>query len=360
MTGRCKLDENLNVERNQLLEHGFYHALLTSKIITVSAQIFNYEYDDIDDLLLSARYVYSTLLNADNPTACKFKISPSAIFEYPDDDIESIYFSIKSHQAAEDFISLQQLEAIISRLNPYKFNFLQGIMINEVFTCEDLPPAVDGDILYRADEKFIELLKKPIDLDRYELRYINPEMGLGVFSREVIKKGELLFYYGGVKKISEKSMDVRYAFSQRLDCLNMHIDAREHGNLARFINHAPNPDENNPDSRRFLVANLNTHAHAIYGIEIIVFLANRDIVIGEQLLVDYGTKYFNSDFITRFKPDGKVVSENIFGLNSKKKLNQIKIMAGEGVRQAQQHLLLRLCIITGLIVLLMISLEVIV
>lgn len=355
-TDKCVLDDKQEVARKQLSSIGFQHPLITERSIPTSDQVFHYEYDDIDGLLHSALYVYSTLLHAENPLSCKFKINPSPVFQCPK-SIESLYFSIHSHQSAQESISITQLEDIVAHFNGYKFEFLEGIVIDEEFATKDLPKSIDGELLYKTDLELVELLKTPCDHDRYELRYINPAIGFGVFSREAIKKGENIFFYGGVKKNSNTHdiYDVSYAFDLRLDCLKMFLDAREYGNIARFVNHAPNPGKNNPLLWRkpLLEANVNTTSNYLNGVEIVIFAASRDISKGEQLLVDYGNKFFKSASMSRFKSNGKISIRNIFKNKVQKKVAQIRVMASYGVQKAQQYLLLRMFVIVVSIVVLM-------
>lgn len=341
MTGKCVLDEKHEIERQQLSDLGFEHPLLMDKTLEHSNTLFHHEYDSFDGLFHAANYVYSILLNADNPLACRFKITPSTSFQRSY-NTGSIYFSICSYHVAKELISIEQLEAIVTHLSGYSFRFFDALMINQEFTVKDLPNSIDGDLLDTADVNFVPLLKASCDLKRYELRYISPTMGFGVFSREPIKNGESLFFYGGVKKMDDIS-DASYAFNYRRDCLKMYSDAREYGNLARFINHAPDPNKDQKLTKQstFLDANVHTTSNYINGIEIIVFAANRDISPGEQLLVDYGKIFFRSVSMSRFKQHGKPSLKQALKNSSQKRLTQIRIMAKHGVKQAQQFLLLR-------------------
>lgn len=354
-TGKCTLDDKHEVELKQLLSLGFQHPLITDLSVKTANDVYYYEYNDTDGLLHCARYVYSSLLQADNPLACKFKISPSAVFQSPKGP-ESIYFSIHGHQFATESISIAQLEDIVAHISGCQFEFLEGIVIDEEFTMQDLPKSIDGDALYKIDTQLLALLKTPCDQERYELRYISPVIGFGVFSRDIIKKDENIFFYGGVKKNNNTHEidDVSYAFDNRLDCLKMFLDARERGNIARFVNHAPNPSKNNQSSREsaLLEANVSTTSNYLNGVEIVVFTANRDISKGEQLLVDYGSKFFKAIPMNRFKSNGKAPLR-VFKENAQKKLAQIRVMANYGVQKAQQYLLLRMLSIVFFIVVLM-------
>lgn len=354
-TGKCILDDKHEVERKQLLSLGFQHPLIMEQRVKTANDVYHYEYNDIDGLLHCARYVYSSLLQADNPLVCKFKISPSAVF-LPPKASESIYFSICGHRFASESISITQLEDIVTHISGSKFEFLESIVIDEEFMMQDLPKSIDGDALYKTDAQLLALLKTPCDLERYELRYINPAIGFGVFSRDVIKKDETIFFYGGVKKNNHTHEidDVSYAFDNRLDCLKMFLDARERGNIARFVNHAPNPSKNNQFSRgnALLEANVSTTSNYLNGVEMVVFAANRDISKGEQLLVDYGSKFFKAIPMNRFKSNGKP-SLGAFKKSTQKKLAQIRVMASCGVQKAQQYLLLRMLSIGFFILVLM-------
>jgi hypothetical protein len=357
VTGRCKLSEELCVARNELLEAGFYHPLLGLQNTQVSNRLFHYEYDDIDELLQSARYVYSILLNADDPAACVFKINPSPIFRYAEIE-EGIYFSVNIDKPAQERISIGQLEGIVSQIDQHSFQFIEGILIDGEFTMGRLPQSIDGDMLYRMDENLVDFLRTPRKIKRFELRYIDPKMRLGVFSRYMIKKGELLFFYGGLKKNLDSEY-LNYAFIQKLDCLNLYIDAYECGNIGRFVNHSPNPDsKTHVSSTGLLEANIKTESYYLNGVQMVFFMANRDIFKGEQLLVDYGPAYFKKTTARRFKASDSRIVNAISMLTSQEKLRHIKVMASQGVEQAKQYLFLRMCVMAGLPVLFVIMLGI--
>lgn len=347
-TGQCSLAENQDIERSQLTrDWGFIHPLLTHPPIDSSSHLFHYEYDDIQGLLHSAIYVYSTLLNSANPLMCQFKIKPSKAFQ-PTHATENIFFSIHNHQRAQESIKMAQLEAIVGHLNGDTFTLIDQLLIDETFTMKDLPSCIDGDLLFEADEALIKRIHEPCCLNRFELRYISHRIGFGLFCREGINKDDELFFYAGKKNIHDNNHE-QYAFEHRLDCLNMHIDAQKLGNIARFINHAPNPIAHRRPS--FLDANLLSTSHYLHGIEVIVFSATRDILPGEQLLVDYGKKFFKTTPISHFTNKNKIILyyKKILEQNSTQSIAALRIMASHGVQQAERYLLLRVLAIVGII-----------
>ncbi len=329
---------------------GFSHPLL-SPLPLSSVENFHYEYDDMKGLLKSALYVYSTLLNAAFPQQCKFKIKPSMAFQQINSN-ENIYVSIHSDKAAQESIQITQLEALVSALNGHPFTLIDNLYIDEEFTMKDLPSSIDGDALYVAHEALLAQSYQPCCLNRFELRYISPKIGFGVFCRERIKKNDVVFFYGGKKRIHDDDHE-KYAFQCQLDSLKMYIDAREFGNIARFVNHAPNPTANPHPS--LLEANIHSSSHYLQSMEVIVFAANRDILEGEQLLVDYGKKFFRKASIHRFHHQHNVVHycKKIIALNSSQALAQLRMMASHGVLRAGRFLLLRTFVIVGLISLVM-------
>ncbi|WP_019217853.1 SET domain-containing protein-lysine N-methyltransferase [Legionella tunisiensis] len=127
----------------------------------------------------------------------------------------------------------------------------------------------------------------------------------------------------------------------------MHIDASRYGNISRFVNHAPESNDNSSDSQ-LLDANLKTISHTLNGIEMIFFKATRAISIGEQLLVNYGENSFKTHSMARFTSHGKVIYKDKRGLwkRSQQKMAHLKIMARHGLKKAQYYILLRLFLIS--------------
>jgi len=352
-TGICTFADKRKTPLKMLLNDAdFSHPLLTRT--PIPAANFHYEYDDIDGLFYSSIYVYSTLLNVDKPQACQFKINPSKKFQSLK-FAEQIYFSIHEQKRAEETITIHQLNELVSHLSGFLFKFSEDFMIADTFTINELPSNIDGDALYKRDEKIIELLKNPNDFSKFELRYVNPIMGFGVFSRSTLQKDDIVAVYNGVKTAHEPS-SLEYTFQIKDDCFNMYLDARQHGNITRFINHAPSPGKSKTNHQKptLLEANVISASHFISGIEVVIYSATKEILPGEQLLVNYGTAYFNDTNIGRFNAVGRMISSKRFiPKQTRKKLIHMRIMANHGVEKAQIYLSLRTLFIFIFIVMVM-------
>lgn len=348
-TGLCKFANEREIHLKQLLNSDFSHPLLTEPFHQPSDNLFHYEYATIDELFYSAIYVYSVLLHVNKPQECQFKINPSSAFQHSP-FAKEICFSIGNYKFARERLSIKQLNDLMTHFAGSQFEFTETMMINDRFTMADLPQVVDGDVLYELDSKIIELLKAPIDWKRYELRYINPTIGFGVFSNQIIKKGELISFYTGLKSIHRFPRS-SYVYTNQFDKLNMCLDAFKFGNLSKFVNHAPNSDPNDVTSRRtsLCTANITGLHQLVRGIDIFVYLAKKDILPGEQLLVNYGPDYFKNNASHRFKTNGQPlsVSKKVLGHHLQRKINHLRIMSQYGVQKAQIFLLLRTC---GLVV----------
>lgn len=359
-TGLCTFPDGREISLKQVLhDSDFSHPLLIEPFIPSSNMVFHYEYDDVDGLLYAAIYVYSILLQVKNPDVCQFKINPSSIFQALPCR-QALSFSIKSGHAAKDFISIKQFEALISRLSDYPFTFSHDVLIRDHLTLKDLPSAIDGDMLYYSNDEIVNLLKKPEDLQRYELRYINFSMGLGVFSRDGMKDGDVVGVYSGVKTAHPPSV-YQYMFERKEDCLMMTLDARQTGNITRFINHAPSERPTKTLFNRWsaLEANVKATHHYLNGIEVVVFTTKKDIPPGEQLLLDYGNRYFKNGNMAKFKTKGRVIDTNIksIWMNWQKKLTFIRLAACYGVKKAETYLFFRQILIITVITLLMTGLS---
>lgn len=347
VTGICDYSDqklSINELRNKT---DFTHPLFLEPTTIATDGVFLYEYDNLDKLLRSAIYVYSTLLQTDKPGDCAFKIRPSPHFAFLQ-LTENISISINSDTIAEESIGLKQLERIISKIDGYNFVFSENILLDDTFTLSALPAKVDGDLLYKVSEPALELLKTPKTLNNYELRYINSTMGFGVFNKTLIKQGDIISFYNGIKK-SAVNNTLRFAFYPKHDCLNMFLDARQHGNITRFINHAPTKDKEQSTNQTLLKANVHADNHYLYGIEIIIYTAIRDIAPGEQLLVDYGHEYFTKVKEIRFKTNGRQKKTTFSLNNSQKKIYHLRAMAHHGVKKAQYYIQLRMIIIICMI-----------
>lgn len=354
--GICIFPDGRGVSLKHFLQQtDFNHPLLSEHFTQTPDYKFQYEYDNIRELFHAPIFVYSTLLHVGKPLLCTFKINPSRQYQ-AHKLTDDLYFSINSNKAAVESITINQLNRIVSQMLSIKFEFSEELIIDDTFSINELPPRVNGDLLYSSNGNIQLILENPNDLSRYELRYINPMMGFGVFSKAKIKKGDIINVCSGVKKINHPR-GLNFAFDQKEDCFNMTLNAKFFGNITRFINHAPDPetDKKAVHSSGKLLANLIADKYYINGILVFVYIAKRDIMPGEQLLASYGDNYFKKSIVIRFKANGRPPGG--FNKFSKYKIFHLKVMADNGVKKAQTYIQLRLFIIIITICFVMASLR---
>lgn len=335
-SGTCLINNDETIHSSLLKKINFTHTLLMEPAIPATDGSYCYAYHDAEGLFNTARTIYATLIQINNPTDCRFKIAPSEYFPR----LKAIYkipFSLDYRKPAKELITVNQLNRIISRASGSNFQFQDNLEINETLSFNDLPPVVDGDALYKTNPQIHQLIKQADDFKKYELRYINHFVGFGVYSRKNIKKGEPVCLYYGIKNFSKTSKK-RYSFHPTVDSLNLYTDAYPCGNIARFINHAPKPDntKNTQPPSPLYEANLDSVIFCLHGIEVIAYFASRDIFKGEQLLVDYGSEYFENLELLRFKDDGNVIDSKNRQLHERKhqRMPILRIMAQNGIKQA--------------------------
>lgn len=343
--GNCIIN-NEEVALDALEQFNFSHPLLTELPLHSSTNLYRYSYHNFDDLLRVPRLVYATLLHAKNPLSCHFEILPSSSF-FKLKSIYKIPFSLDYRKAAKEEITISQLNDIVSDFSGFKFHFQDKFIIESQFYYEDLPAEIDADLLYKKDDVIRELLDLADNIEPLELRYINHFIGFGIYTRQPIEKDEFVLFYCGLKNLEPKAM--HYYFHPKTDALNTGVDAREYGNMARFINHAPSSDEATSTS-----ANLIAIGYNVLGVEVIALFALRDIKKGEQLLFDYSKKYFRQMELLKFNVDGNVVnsdSKELYDSNDQR-VAMLRVFARHGVKQAILKLANRFIIIVLVIIVL--------
>lgn len=326
----CLLNNEDKINLYYFKKLDFSHPLLSETLDHSPTNSYCYHFDDLADLWLLPRRIYGALIHNNNSADTKFTLSPSASF-YKLKTIYQIPFSLDFHREAKERITVNQLNNIVSYFSDFQFQFQDKLVINTEFHYSDLPAEVDGDALYTKDEKLMKLLEQADDFETLELRYINHFIGFGVFARQNLSKGTCISFYYGKKKLKPQKMN--YFFHPKLDSLNMGIDARECGNIARFINHAPDAEDCPPS---FMTANLISISYNIFGIEVMAFFALRDIKKGDQLLFNYSKKYFDKLELFKFKLDGNLVNSNNEKLvdNREQKNASLRVFARNGIKQA--------------------------
>lgn len=120
---------------------------------------------------------------------------------------------------------------------------------------------------------------------KIEVRWINHRLGYGIFAIETIPSMTYVGEYAGLvrKRKGRRDRFNDYAFGYTIARKNTKfmIDAKEQGNLMRFVNHS---DEPNTTSHWLIVDNLCHMA----------FFTNKAITAGHQLTYDYGPYYWRS------------------------------------------------------------------
>ena len=116
------------------------------------------------------------------------------------------------------------------------------------------------------------------------LKWIDPIMEWGLFAKEDIAAGAYIGEYTGCVKKYQKSVDDKnaYCFEYSIGGVKSTpytIDAKERGNLTRFINHS-------------FSFNLQQIPVFLDGIMHVVFRTNQAVAKDEQLTYNYGTHYW--------------------------------------------------------------------
>jgi SET domain-containing protein len=140
-------------------------------------------------------------------------------------------------------------------------------------------------------ESFANLMFQGISNFKMSVRYVGPIVGFGLFAEEYVVCGGFIGEYVGVVRESSNSRrdddgdSKAYTFLYPSAENNYDIDAKEYGNIIRFINH---------DSQH-----CNAEFRRIYfeGLMHIVCFALCDIEPNEQIKVDYGAAYWVNNSI---------------------------------------------------------------
>lgn len=307
----------------------FSHPVLSAELASYKKGDYCISYRDMLELQTVLSRFYATLIYFAPKT---IRIEYEGEWEAP----SALPLSISHKQKAMQTVGMREFERFVSaQYAGLPFRWFEGILIHDTFKLEDLPPLIKGDLLLEGKTlKEIGIMDTP----PVELRYISDEIGLGVFAKDTIAKGQALFMYSGRSVPKSNKPSAGYRFDIVGDGLGRNVDACFEGSYARFVNHAPIVDEKSP-----LKANLSYLQVNYYGIAMIVFKSLREINPGEQLLIDYGNEYWLSDWYYFEKADNKVLNQ--VGHTDKKALhvsrNTLRKMAQSGIRQAQLKLLER-------------------
>ncbi|MDN3505193.1 MAG: SET domain-containing protein [Rhabdochlamydiaceae bacterium] len=115
------------------------------------------------------------------------------------------------------------------------------------------------------------------------IKQTNPLVGLGVFARKNLKPLTFIGQYSGVvrprNKKADDSNDYVFRYVDSRFSVPYVIDAKDKGNLCRFLNHSDQPNL----LSRSLVLGDSYH---------VIFYSKEPIKEGEQLTYDYGPYYW--------------------------------------------------------------------
>lgn len=129
---------------------------------------------------------------------------------------------------------------------------------------------------------FKEEILKPQIRNVY-LKWIDEEVGWGVFALKDLQKMEFISCYTGVvRKYTKRDEMNSYCFEFHLlpqEKTPFTIDGREKGGIGRYLNHDANP-------------NLVNVLATIDGMTHVIFYTSKVISKGEQLTFDYGPAYW--------------------------------------------------------------------
>jgi len=119
---------------------------------------------------------------------------------------------------------------------------------------------------------------------KLSIRWIDNTLGYGVYAEEDLNEGTFVGEYTGiVRKLCRMDPDPNaYCFHYPTKFWSLNytvVDALNEGNILRFVNHSGLP-------------NLSPICMVDRGLVRIVFIANRKIESGEQLMFDYGKDYW--------------------------------------------------------------------
>lgn len=204
----------------------------------------------------------------------------------------STVYSLNYNLSDPQFISLTKKS--YSTLKEVKELFkelgLQYLEKEEFTPSLQLPKSLKKDSFYQDNKdenaKNTELYHEKIN-QKYrgplQIKWVNSEVGFGVFATKKIKKGDLIQVYTGVVDLKDNIPNKDYCWQygvKTVDGKNVSCDALHKGNEMRFVNHDDNPNAK-------VVYVLSGHWHICY-------VATRDIQPGEQITVSYGKAYWNS------------------------------------------------------------------
>ena len=332
-TGHFLTENNQIVTRHELVDLAFTHPILREDPLTETGKHqYSYIYHNDIEFCLALRYLYATLLQADNPAACSFRIQPAEQY-FLDTKQYELYFSCHPKKAARQRLRMSQVNSMMTDIYGSPFQYCNHIVLDKTLTWVDLPKEMTADALYHSPEQ--NWSPHQACLEQVELRFINERIAFGLFARTPIQKGALISQYCGelvAKDIENKS----YSYIPLVDGgYQLCLDAKHVGNVGRFLNHAP---VSVTKPTRYLSANVKAEDHWIYGTRHIMLFATKDILPGEQLLSSYGNVFFiDPEAMLYIKPNGIITDHKHRRIKNRYEKTKpcLTVFAQYGIKRAQ-------------------------
>ncbi|KAJ3321737.1 hypothetical protein HDV06_003886 [Boothiomyces sp. JEL0866] len=145
------------------------------------------------------------------------------------------------------------------------------------------PPQLEQ--LAERAKRFIDA--QPQEEDRFVVKWSSKQTGFGLFAKKPVSAGDIVGVYTGVVNLyPDKNSDYIWQLTQiKLpdgQMYNLGINGRKAGNYLRFVNHIGE------------TANVKPVRIPYKGKTYCIYVADKDIDIGEELFTDYGEGYFKN------------------------------------------------------------------
>lgn len=152
--------------------------------------------------------------------------------------------------------------------------------------CNDKEYTINPDLNDRLEERYGPLINEGYTA-KICIRWINKKVSYGAFAEQDIERGEMVCEYTGIVELEEKGDDNLYLWDyptvlkEKNKRIRFCVNAEKAGNYARFINHS---------LRKY--QNVGIQMIPSRNLWHVVYIAQKDIKKGEQLLTYYGMQYW--------------------------------------------------------------------
>ncbi|XP_060599235.1 histone-lysine N-methyltransferase set-1-like [Ruditapes philippinarum] len=131
------------------------------------------------------------------------------------------------------------------------------------------------------DEEWIQKNNEKMEQEKFEIAFINEDIGKGVFAKAPVEKGELVMEYRGLLSPADNDApDATYVYFFQHQEKEYCIDATDNESIARYVNDIDYKTKPNCKVKKVIVN----------GIPRLVIFAIRDIAKGVELRYDYGCR----------------------------------------------------------------------